>query len=336
MGCFACCVPCDPCDAVCDETPPENFGTVYQANDTDGSLQWSGDAMGPIDGPFPGFNGPGSFSQSLEQATGFSVLLPGDRFPCAFRVQFWRNVSGGTGSDALTGQFVRISCITGKVDLGIIVLSAGQSVEWTTTPDQSDATYIFDAPPVPLVAGDEDQSGSPPPGWFGGVALCDQTTIGVSAGIVWDNADIQHSLYGRFLECFDADCPLPCDGGEQDAPENVYLSITNVSENGFASGVNPPDMAGEYTLPLLRNCREYADRFSVSGGDLVAYCNFHLQIRMQFTAQGGDQYAHFAVFFTRDEWLDFLCGVTASLSGSGTMNTSFTQGTISFDWELTL
>ncbi len=330
-GCPCCCA---ECTAECDTTPDANFATVYQANDTDGTLQWTGDAMGPIDGPYPGFEGDGPFSQTISLAEDFSVTMPGARFPCYFRVQFWRNVSGGTGSEALASQSVRINCLSGKVDVGVVVLLAGESVEWTTTPDDSDATYVFDGSPVTLMSGDEDQSGSPPFGWAGGVALCDGTTVNVTASIGWENDAIQHSLYGRFMECFDAECPLPCEGGEQDAPDQIYLSVTNVSENDFGSGFNPPDIAGEYTLPLIRNCREYGDAFGLSGGSLTAYCNYHLQIRIQYTEAGGSQYGHFAIFFDQDEWIDFLCGATASLSGTGTMVTS-TPTEITFDWELT-
>ena len=77
QGCQQCeCKPCIACTAECDTTPDANFEVVYQANDTDGALQWAGDAMGPIDGPYPGFEGSGPFSQTISLAEDFSVTMP--------------------------------------------------------------------------------------------------------------------------------------------------------------------------------------------------------------------------------------------------------------------
>ena len=165
LGCFSCCQECDPCDAVCDETPDANFGTVYQADDTDGFLQWAGDAV-PINGPFtPPLFDPGTLYQEITLADGASIAMPGNRFPCYMRFRAWRSIPGGEGSEAVTAE-LHLTCGSGRVRFGSIVLNAGESITIRNAPWSAGqtATYYFEtsSPPIPLVAGDYDQSSNPP------------------------------------------------------------------------------------------------------------------------------------------------------------------------------
>ena len=275
-GCKCC--GCDPCTAECDTTPDANFEVVYQANDTDGALQWAGDAMGPIDGPYPGFEGSGPFSQTITLAENFSVTMPGTRFPCYARIKFWRNVGGGEGSETVTSS-VTITCNSGKVDIGPVVLSEGESAYFGPDPEVSGATYrLLSLDAIPLVSGGDDQSlaviASP---IYGGTAECSPSSISVTATISWSNAAIQHNLYGTFVECYDelppgdpGDC-LDCDGTPTPAPETVYLTISNFDGGGAVDGNGDPiNYDGTYALSLLTPSQTTCAAYYGAASGLVA------------------------------------------------------------------
>jgi hypothetical protein len=356
LGCFACCVPCDPCDAACDETPDEAFAVVYQVEDDRANLTWTGDAMGPIDGPWPGFESGSSFSQTI---TSNNVLLPGSRFPCYFRLKLWRNVGGGEGSESLTSQRVTISCSQGKLNLGFLVLNAGESVEFTTAPENSTATYVLESTPIALDDNGGDRHAHPPTEWqISGGALCADTSVSVQASIEWSNDLIQHNLYGEFQECFDdppdppGGCKITCNGNETDIPVEVFLTISNVTEdNSPPSGYTAtfPDIEGTFALPLLSFCRQYGDTFSVTDGVMrvgVYYGIGMLVDGYPFSApnftpwseRGGTQ-----IYIAKEDYEEFLCGDVATLSGTATIQLyllgpggggGVNLGSMTFDWEL--
>lgn len=275
LGCFSCCAPCDPCDAACDETPDEAFAVVYQVEDQRANLTWTGDAMGPIDGPWPGFEGGTVFSQTI---TSNGIVLPGSRFPCYFRLKLWRNVGGGEGSETLASQRVTISCTEGKLDLGFVALNAGESVEFNPNPASAseNATYVFPSTAIQLDENGGDRHAFPPAfGWIGGRALCAGTIVSVQAHIEWTNGLIQHNLYGEFVECFDGpgtECSYPCDP-DIPTPGSLFLTITNTAIE-FTSGFSGPsiDINGEYILsalpPVAFGCNEWGVVASATGATL--------------------------------------------------------------------
>jgi hypothetical protein len=363
VGCQKCdCKPCQACEAACDETPDSNFQTVYQANDTDGVLSWSGDAMGPIDGPFTGFEGSGPFSQTIGMAEGFSVVLPGTRFPCYARLRVWKNISGGTGSEAVTSS-ITITCTSGRIRVGMFELSGGESLSIGPASHTSTATYRIDNDdPIPSVAGDMDQSLSYPFGWFGAEAICSPATLSLTASISWSNADIQHSLYGQFMECYDDlppgdpdDC-LDCDGTLTPAPDAIYLTISNFDGGGAVDANNATiDYDGTYALdltPTALECARYvaflpppnvanvpplslgqaATTASVSGG--VSGFGF-----IGNNTSGGVLVSPLLLFsFAAGDMITMLCGgaaVSGSYSGSWILASgSGAAPSLSFDWEL--
>ena len=282
VGCQKCdCKPCQACEAACDDTPAENFQTVYQANDTDGVLSWSGDAMGPIDGPFAGFEGSGPFSQTITRAEDASIGLPSDRFPCYARLRVWKNISGGTGSEAVTSS-ITIICTSGRIRVGMFELSGGESLYIGPASHTSTATYRIDGDdPIPTVAGDMDQSMSYLFGSFVAEAICSPATLSLTASISWSNADIQHSLYGQFMECYDDlppgdqdDC-LDCDGTPTPQPDPIYLTISNF-DSGGAKDYNGDniDWSGTYAISPAFTCGEYRGQLPLEidlGGGASAF-----------------------------------------------------------------
>lgn len=278
MGCFACCVPCDPCDAACDETPDEAFAVVYQVEDNRANLTWTGDAMGPIDGPWPGFESGTAFSQTI---TSNGIVLPGSRFPCYFRLKLWRNVGGGEGSETLASQRVTISCTEGKLDLGFVALNAGESVEFNPNPASAsqNATYVFPSTAIQLDENGGDRHAFPPAfGWIGGRALCAGTIVSVQAHIEWTNGLIQHNLYGEFVECFDelppgdpGDC-LDCDGTPTPAPDTVYLTISNFDGGGAVDANDDPIVLdGTYAIPLSNGYPVSCHDYTLFGTPVIAW-----------------------------------------------------------------
>ena len=348
------CKPCQACDAVCDETPAENFETVYQGTD-DGVLE-SGGSANPVNA-FPAPAGPFDGSVSTMAA----ITLPSDRFPCYARFRVWRNVfeKNGTPSEALSKQSVRINCISGRIRLGLtgLVLNAGESVEFTSTPGTSTATYVFDtSAAVPLVTGADDKSGSPPGYYYYVEAVCTPAEVQFNAEIGWTSADIYHVIYGHMMECYESPpdppvCEVDCDGTMTTVPNTVYLEISNTTE----SPTNPPDatytlpeIAGTYALPLAL-CPAYLDEFGVTGGTLFASVFLQaIALRSQFPLQYLPLWTPgrgtVVVSISEQDLIDLLCG-GAALSGTGTMKCDalgpgggqiVNLGTISFDWELSL
>ncbi len=282
LGCFSCCQGCVPCNAACDTTPGEAFNVVYQVEDSRANLTWTGDAMGPIDGPWPGFEGGTVFSQTI---TSNGIALPGTRFPCFFRLKLWRNVGGGDGSESLTSQWVRVSCVQGKLDFGFLVLNAGESVEFTPNPENASelSTYVVESTLITLDGNAGDRHAFPPLSLgIAGSALCADTIVSVQARIEWTNSLIQHNLYGQFVECYDeinlppespGDC-LDCDGTPAPAPETVYLTISNFDRGGMyqldgiggglINNTELPSQDGEYALSLVPPLAGSCSRHSMS------------------------------------------------------------------------
>lgn len=364
MGCFACCVPCDPCDAVCDETPDEAFAVVYQVEDQRANLTWTGDAMGPIDGPWPGFESGSSFSQTI---TSSNVLLPGSRFPCYFRLKLWRNVGGGEGSDALDVERVTISCTQGKVNLGVVVLNAGESLDIRTDPENSTATYVIDGTTISLDTNGGDRHAHPPAFWqVSGGALCANTIVTVTASIQWSNDLIQHNLYGKFVECFDElppgdpdDC-LDCSGTPTAAPEVVYLTISNFDGDGAVDGNgNPVNYDGEYILdltPTAFDCALYTGVIPMANGVVYSLPPLSLSLGLYLSPSLGFGVGWFiankptsletmvasAGTTSTAGILSMLCG-GASVTGSATTSWAVwtgagwdSYGTVTFDYEFSL
>jgi hypothetical protein len=366
VGCQKCgCKPCQACEAACDDTPDSNFQTVYQANDTDGVLSWSGDAMGPIDGPFTGFEGSGPFSQTIGMAEDFSVVLPGTRFPCYARLSVWKNISGGTGSETVTSS-ITITCTSGRIRVGMFELSGGESLFIGPASYTSTATYRIDNDdPIPSVAGDMDQSLSPPFGWFSAEAVCSPATLSFTASISWSNADIQHSLYGRFIECYDdlppgdpGDC-LDCAGIPTPAPDTVYLTISNFDGGGAvdANGTTI-NYDGTYAFdltPSVTECARYLGDMAIfpinqpnlggslgpaAGFQVIAPSGASFAVQANKTAGDGGGYMYFAVFhqFAAGAFNEMACGgdpVTGSVSGEWkTIGQGASGYDISFDWEI--
>jgi hypothetical protein len=335
LGCFACCVPCDPCDAACDETPDEAFAVVYQVEDDRANLTWTGDAMGPIDGPWPGFESGSAFSQTI---TSNNVLLPGSRFPCYFRLKLWRNVGGGEGSESLLSERVTISCTQGKLDLGFVVLNAGESVEFTTVPESSTATYVIDRTRIALDENGGDRHAHPPlAGDFGGTALCADTTVTVIAEIAWGNDLIQHNLYGEFVECFNdlGECEVDCSGTATAIPSDLYLSVTDSTGNHLASDL----IEGEWVLSNTSDACVYHQNVIAgagSGGDQgIAFTLIGAgsgvdpaSARVTLWLAVGNEFV--AIDITSADFVAMICGTPLS----GSVTHEFVGGVMTFDWEL--
>ena len=355
IGCQQCsCQACVPCDAVCDETPDEAFAVVYQVEDQRANLTWTGDAMGPIDGPWPGFESGTVFSQTI---TSNGIVLPGTRFPCYFRLKLWRNVGGGEGSETLSSQRVTISCTEGKLDLGFVVLNAGESVEFNPNPESANenATYVFPSTAIQLDENGGDRHAFPPEfDWIGGIALCAGTIVSVQAHIEWTNDLIQHNLYGEFVECFDEqECELDCSGTPTEFG-SLFLSITNqASTMGNNLGVTVT-LENDYVLDIrsdpglaLLYCGEFGAysfsppvQFFWTAYAIATYFAQGLFLRVNLGGSANVNDNLFVTFGVSEQDVrDLICGSVASLSGTASItlpitNTSGITGTITFDWEL--
>jgi hypothetical protein len=337
------CKPCQACDAACDDTPSENFDTVYQANDTDGVLSWSGDAMGPIDGPFPGFEGSGVFYQQIELDDGASITLPGSRFPCYANVRFWRSIPGGTGSEDLVSNRIVVRCVSGRIHVAGVEVPAGKALvianDGVGYEDDEFIVREGDSP-VLLVAGEFDQSGNSPFWPISIVAVCSPAEVSVSAYISWENPDIQHALYGELVECFVGDCEWNCSGVPTTAPNEFYLNVTNVTGDTI-SGFGSPEalLEGSWVLgnyasygysgngPCLYHWHTIDSYSAASGGIgfLLTGSNTATGIvRLAFQYLGEVVYAD----ISEEDFKSVICG--SSLSGS----VSFVTGNTSLDWEL--
>jgi len=325
MGCFACCVPCDPCEAECDENPAESFDVVYQVEQERANLTWTGDAMGPIDGPWPGFESGVSFSQTI---TTNNVRLPGSRFPCYFRLKLWRNVGGGEGSEALDYAYTTVSCIEGKVDLGIVQLNAGESAVFTSDTSLSfnNPTYILETASGAIFFDDQpaDRHAFPPTlSQIAGIALCAGTSVSVQSTIVWSNDLIQHNLYGEFQECFDeppVDCSIDCDGTPVALPAELYLTLSNSTATVLGDGT--------VVLPGPQFCRDWGGLYT--DGAYVRWSkDFATELYVLLDLPGTFVSAA-DIGIADEDMVALLCGDVESLTGQ------FSSNDASFDWELSL
>ena len=384
-GCQKCkCKPCQACNAVCDETPAANFETVHvlvggDENLSDGILEASGDTD-----PTPAY--PGGSTPPYEQVVSGSVALPSDRFPCYARLQLWRNEAaqepGGSPTMDLDYQYVLVTCTAGKIRTGGFVLSAGESILITTDTTLSISptpTYVLESGgPIPLVGGDGNQSGSPPPflgGTFGAQAECIDPVTGAAgvsfyAKIAWSEEAAYHVLYGRMVECYDANdegnycdngigAKLDCGTELVESADSLFLAISNQTTNQ----TNPAG-GGAYTLPDIENtwllspspsfCNVWIGsfqfdgtpegfsgaplKFSVGGdpGGIIVSVRVLTSVKAIF----GGLVIDIGSSNNGDGLGDLICGSVATLSGTATVtfldNDGISYGTITFDWELSL
>lgn len=351
IGCFACCVPCDPCEAVCSETAV-GFEVVYSGNTTDGYLTWSGTAN-PVNAVPPVT---GSYNA---QITG-NFSLPGDDFPCYARLRVWRNIftMNPGATETPTSESVVVTCATGKIRAGIFELLAGESVKFGgAAPTSGDGiTYWAPASNVMTVLDvEDDQSGGVTTGWNYAIeSLCSPSSGGITARVEWTDDDIYHAIYGEFVECFDEqECELDCSGTPTEFG-SLFLSITNqTSTMGNNLGVTVT-LENDYVLDIrsdpglaLLYCGEFRAysfsppvQFFWTAYAIATYFaqGLFLQVNLDGRANVNDNlFVTFGV--SEQDVRDLICGSVASLSGTASItlpitNTRGITGTITFDWEL--
>ena len=367
-GCQKCkCKPCVPCTAECDPDTPVGFQVVY-SNGNDGFLD-SDESANPVN-LFPAPVGP--FHSEI--TNDIAINMPSDEFACSFRLLLWRNVFDkvGTPSEELSVQRLRISCSSGRVQIGDLFLNAGESILVTTEDNPAtDDTYVIDGTWVSnvfdLVAGLDDQSGNPPPllGGLSAVPLCTPAVVNVQARIAWTSPDIHHVLYGQFLECYDRPidpptCERDCPGtGATVMPPNVFITISNTTEtptNPSGATYTLPEIAGSYNVPMTY-CVAFADTFELTGGTLSLFAAeglfgspgvfFQVNFPLSYLPAWSPGRGYASVSLTQQEMLDLLCN-GAPVSGTATIEcysqspaqqagiggTPLDLGTIEFDWEL--
>jgi len=263
LGCFACCVPCDPCTAECSETAV-GFEVVWQGNQSAPHMTWTGvtnpiNAVPPVGTPY-------------YQQVSASFTLPSDDFPCYARLRFWRNVfdKDGTPSEALSVERVIVRLESGKIADGLYgaeYLSPGQAIVFTSEADAvnydpKEYIVVTGFMPIALVAALDDQSATATGNELGFIAGCSGTQITATAYIEWTSASIYHSLYGTFKECGEdlppenpptADC-LDCAGTPSLPPPTVYLTISNFDAATVEDiDGNVVDFNGTYALDISPN-----------------------------------------------------------------------------------
>lgn len=355
LGCFACCVPCDPCDAVCSETAV-GFEVVYSGNTTDGYLTWSGtanpvNAVPPVTGPYNA------------QITG-TFSMPGDDFPCYARLRLWRNIFAKNpgATETLSKEQVLVTANSGKVNLGTLTLNTGESVRIGGNGPDGATYWLQGASPFLYIAAEDDQSGAAPAQYqLSMSSQCNQpANVTITARIEWTDDDIHHWIYGHLMECFEdppdppGGCKIDCDGTQTDVASQVYLALSSqVDDNSPPSGYAAtfPNITGTFTLPQ-RACRVFLDAFSVTNGQLYLGAYYGIEVRVgsyPYTAPSGSQpfsaQGYGFIPITAADYDALLCGDVATLSGSGSVamylfgaggGSQVSVGSIAFDWELSL
>lgn len=263
LGCFSCCQGCDPCDAACpnDDQNPAGFEVVHGDNITDGFLTW---------------NNPSDYARTISG----TFTLPGANFPCYLRLNVWKGVTSVPVEgepDLTTSTRLRITCLRGKISLGFIELSTGQSVQFGgSDAGAPPATYwLASGADFPTVDGlDSTQHIDNEPQWwnYGVTALCADSEVSISARLEWDGVGtgVGWELYGHLLECWERlptnQC-LDCDGTPTASPDTLYLTISNFDAGGAVDANGDPyDFNGTYTIP-----KTYLYGFPIGGDSCTTY-----------------------------------------------------------------
>lgn len=253
FGCSPCCGPtCEECTRECQNPhtgdPFETVYTLYAlgaeaGNPTDGYL----DANGDVDtsDPYDGMDGTGPWSQAVIGT--FDLFNTTTRYPCVFRVSFWRSnfVLGANTipppATTLTSESITVTNNTiseGAIIAGGVLLQPGESHEFATE--------------IPLVSGAGDQSTNDPRSERGTVtvrAACDNDFVNfeVKAGISWNVKKRQHVLYGLVRECYEEPgsdvCAERCTSPSV-VPDELYVTLSNFDITGRIDHADP-GLAGE-------------------------------------------------------------------------------------------
>lgn len=351
------CIPCDPCEQEC--TNPHT-GDAYEVvytlyslgveigNTTDGYLTASGSR--DEDDPYDGMDGSSPWYQQVEG--GFSFGPSVTRNPCTVRVSFWRSTRtlGPTvfppPAATLTVSKVTVSCTAGRIRFGENVISEGESQDFDVT--------------FPLVAGTGDQSADDPrsaEGTFAVSPLCREASFSITARIEWTTSNRLHTLYGIVRECYEIGTPCAefCDGDP--APDEVYLTISNLSVTAQSGPFAYPSyteldsmsafLEGTFVLSRVPGyCGLWSG--SASGGECegvgglpgVAILAWNGGISIGVSIGKGNSCLWLVSFKAAIPELALpICGASYSETGTGT-DISFrgpyvNTYTGSFDWEIT-
>ena len=253
FGCSTCCGKgCEACTRTCTEPHTGTaFETVYTlffegaeaGNPSDGYLDATGDS--DTSDPYDGMDGTGPWSQTVIGT--FDLFKTTPRYPCSFKVSFWRSnfVLGANiippPASTLISESITVTNNTiseGAIFAGGVVLQPGESHEFATE--------------LPLVPGAGDQSTNDPRSWRGTVtvrAACDNDFVNfeVKAGISWNVKKRQHVLYGIVRECYEEPGSDVCGGlcaSPGVVPDELYVTLSNFDITGLTDHADP-DLAGE-------------------------------------------------------------------------------------------
>ena len=227
-----CTPPCSTCTRTCTEPHTgaafakvfTNYVSGVEAgNLTDGFLTASGD--NDTSDPPDGMDGSGPWMQQVSGTFSDGGSYGGStRFPCTYRVSFWRSVRGlGLGSSgtstALTENVIELT-----VSQGAVVYPDGTVI----TPASGTVALAS----IPLVSG--GASAVDPRTGEGSVSFALQcqnveTTFSITARVRWNVQKRQHTVYGIVRECYEEGTPCATFCSGSPPPSTLYLTISNVN-----------------------------------------------------------------------------------------------------------